>query len=180
MEPIGPLMHEHRLIERMIAVLDAEAGRLEQGGRPDLALLFQGVEFIRTYADRLHHGKEEDILFAALKDKPLSREHEDMLQELIEDHKYGRRLVGELEKQGNQLAGGGDAPKVAGALRKLTDFYPRHIEKEDKHFFHPVLEYLSKEERRDMLASYEDLERRLVDERFRDMVQGLEGRTGGG
>ncbi len=178
MEPIGPLMHEHRLIERMIAVLDKEAQRLEDGGSPDLPLVFQGVEFIRMYADQLHHGKEEDILFKELARKELGGEHEAMRLELIEDHKYGRRLVNELEDRAGAFAQGGDVTALAETLRKLTAFYPDHIEKEDKRFFFPVLEYFSTEERQAMLDEYGELERRLLDERYGQMVDTLETRYG--
>lgn len=174
MEPIGPLMHEHRLIERMIEVLDQEATRLEQGNTPDLPLLFKAVEFIRVYADQCHHGKEEDILFRDLEGKELSSEHKYMLRELVEDHKHGRRLVGELEERAAAFAQGGDPSAVAETLRKLTSFYPEHIEKEDKHFFFPVLEYLSEQERQDQLNEFDELERGLLHERYGSMVSSLE------
>ncbi|QJT10772.1 hypothetical protein E8L03_18430 [Oceanidesulfovibrio marinus] len=176
MEPIGPLMHEHRLIERMIALLHKEAERLENGGRADLPFVFSGVEFVRVYADKLHHGKEEDVLFRALEAKDLTQEHRSMLEELIEDHKYGRRLVGELEDAAAAFAGHGEPKAIAGILRKLAEFYPKHIEKEDKHFFFPVLEYFSKEERQDMLDQYEVLEKNLVHDRYTEMVEQLEAR----
>ena len=62
MKPIGPLMREHRLIERMVAVLSKEITKLENRGEPDLHLLMTAVDFFRIYADRTRHGKEEDIL----------------------------------------------------------------------------------------------------------------------
>ncbi|TVM18695.1 hypothetical protein DPQ33_04250 [Oceanidesulfovibrio indonesiensis] len=178
MEPIGPLMHEHRLIERMIALLNAEAERLENGEKPDLPFLFNGIEFIRVYADKLHHGKEEDVLFREMEKKDLTPEHESMLRELVEDHKYGRSLVAELESAASAFSEHGDPNSVAQVLRKLTDFYPKHIEKEDKHFFFPVLEYFSKEQRQAMLDEYEELEKNLVNQRYKGMVEQLETRKG--
>ena len=71
---IGPLMMEHRLIEKGIAVLRQEAERIAQGGKVDLLIIDTLVDFIRTYADRTHHGKEEDILFRYLAHKDLSEE----------------------------------------------------------------------------------------------------------
>jgi len=35
--------------------------------------------------------------------------------------------------------------------KTLLDFYPRHIEKEDKHFFIPCMEYFSEAEKEAML-----------------------------
>lgn len=178
MEPIGPLMHEHRLIERMITLLDVEAERLENGEKPDLPFLFNGIEFIRVYADKLHHGKEEDVLFRELEKQELAPEHDSMLRELIEDHKYGRSLVAELESAASAFNDNGDPKAVAEVLRKLTDFYPKHIEKEDKHFFFPVLEYFSEDERKTMLDEYVELEKNLVNERYTSMVEQLENKKG--
>lgn len=65
-EPIGPLMIEHRLIERMISEMKNETERIRNGEKPDLSFIETAVDFIRTYADACHHGKEEDILFRDL------------------------------------------------------------------------------------------------------------------
>lgn len=61
--PIGPLMKKHRLIERMIALMERELFRLKDGKEMDPVFIDVAADFIRTYADRCHHGKEEDILF---------------------------------------------------------------------------------------------------------------------
>jgi hemerythrin-like domain-containing protein len=60
------------------------------------------VEFFHFYADKLHHGKEEDILFRTLDDKDLSLKHRGVMEELIEDHKWGRKTVERLEMGGGQ------------------------------------------------------------------------------
>ena len=82
MLPIGPLMIEHRLIEKMIRLMDREIVRIRENitvspqfAFVDSRFIDAAVDFIRTYADQVHHGKEEDILFAALQEKPLSPEH---------------------------------------------------------------------------------------------------------
>ena len=54
------------------------------------------VDFIRTYADRTHHGKEEAILFRDMKKRPLSNEHERIMNELIDEHVFARKTVGRL------------------------------------------------------------------------------------
>ena len=96
MMPIGPLMKEHRLIERMIALMERELVRLNEGEQLDYEFIDAAVDFIRTYADRCHHGKEEDILFRGLAEKPLSGEHRRTMDELIEEHVYGRQTTAAL------------------------------------------------------------------------------------
>lgn len=71
MMPIAPLMIEHRVIEKMIALIDAAVPIVERAGTIDGILIDTLADFIRTYADRCHHGKEEEILFRALERKKL-------------------------------------------------------------------------------------------------------------
>ena len=66
MKPIGPLMWEHRLIEQMVVLLRGEIDRITSRKTVNVILVEQAVDFFRTYADRTHHGKEEDILFRRL------------------------------------------------------------------------------------------------------------------
>ena len=62
MKPPGPLMIEHRLIERMIKVLAGELEHMAARAVANPQLIQVAIDFFRTYADRTHHGKEEDIL----------------------------------------------------------------------------------------------------------------------
>mgnify|MGYP000055270791 CR=1 FL=1 len=74
MQPIGPLMHEHRLIEKIIPLIEKQLKAVRQKGEVNGRFIEGTVDFFRTYADRTHHGKEEDILFTALREKELSSE----------------------------------------------------------------------------------------------------------
>ena len=75
MKPIGPLMWEHRLIEQMVVLLRSEIDRITSANTVNVILVEQAVDFFRTYADRTHHGKEEEILFRDLAQKKMSPEH---------------------------------------------------------------------------------------------------------
>ena len=66
MLPIAPLMIEHRLIEKMIVVIRKEIDRYESEGNINPEFIDAAVDFIHVYADKCHHGKEEDILFRDL------------------------------------------------------------------------------------------------------------------
>jgi len=178
MMPIGPLMIEHRLIERMVSLLNEELHAIEKNNEVHLELIDSAVDFFRTYADRCHHGKEEDILFRDLAEKKLSSEHKRIMDELIQEHVFGRETVGKLfsakERYGN---GDKDALKeIIGFLKELAEFYPAHIEKEDKHFFMPCMEYFSKGERDAMLQECWEFDRKLIHEKYRLVVERFEGR----
>jgi Uncharacterized conserved protein len=176
MMPIAPLMIEHRLIERLIRCLAGEAKRIKTTGTADVSLVDDAVDFIKTYADRCHHGKEEDILFRDLGKKKLTPEHEKIMKELFEEHVMARGKVKALvEARKKYTRGTKKAAKEIGRLLvELSEFYPRHIEKEDRHFFVPIMSYFSKEEQSKMFEEFWQFDRTLIHEKYQNIVERLE------
>lgn len=174
--PAGPLMAEHRVIERMLAVLERELGVIARRRKADPRLIDSATDFIRTYADLCHHGKEEDILFRRLADKPLSDELAKVMTGLVADHVRGRSMTRSLI-DANSRYRSGDASALGDietGVRNLIEFYPGHIEKEDRHFFKPCLEYFSDAEKEKMLADFDEFDRALIHEKYRALVEELE------
>jgi hemerythrin-like domain-containing protein len=176
MLPIGPLMIEHRLIEKMIAVIKKEIGRCEQEKKINPEFMDLAVDFIRTYADRCHHGKEEDILFRDLNKKPLSGEQKQIMEELIAEHRQGRMTVADLvEAKGRYLRGDSEAlPFMLNRMQFLVDFYPKHIEKEDRHFFLPIMNYFSQAEKEVMLAEEYEFDKNLIHLLYKEKIHQAE------
>ena len=174
--PAGPLMMEHRVIERLVAVLLAELDAIRDTGQADPVLIDRATDFIRTYADRCHHGKEEDILFRRLESKPLEGPLAALMHELTQDHVHGRSLTRQLSEANARYAWGDQSalPDVEGAMRTLAEFYPKHIEKEDRHFFKPCFEYFTEDERQQMLRDFHDFDAGLIHERYKKVVEDLE------
>jgi hemerythrin-like domain-containing protein len=178
MKPIGPMMWEHRLIEKMLRQFEGEIRRINESNKVYTVFIDTAVDFIRTYADRTHHGKEEDILFRDLAQKPLSPEHAQIMDELVEDHKYSREMVGKLvEAKERYLKGENTGPEIIAYLQELARFYPLHIQKEDKHFFYPCMEYFTKEEQDLMLAEFYEFDRNMIHEKYRKVVDQIEAQS---
>ena len=175
MQSRGPLMIEHRLIEKMLALMDRKRAEIERGGQVDPVYIDRVVDFIRTYADRTHHGKEEDILFAVLAQKGLSAEDQRVMDELVQDHVVARRMTGELVSA-NELNRKGDASALAAMSEKLAalvTFYPPHIAKEDKVFFPAYMNYLSAEEDRALLERFWEFDRQMIHEKYQAILEAL-------
>ena len=134
------------------------------------------VDFIRTYADRTHHGKEEDILFRDLSKRDLSAEDQQIMKKLLEDHAFARQKTKALV-EANTCYRKGDKSAladIADKLRTIAEFYPKHIEKEDKVFFPASMAYFSDEEDQAMLAEFWEFDRKMIHEKYRSVVEGLE------
>ncbi|HKN19360.1 MAG TPA: hypothetical protein VJW95_06145 [Dissulfurispiraceae bacterium] len=61
--PIQGLVDEHTVIKRVLAMIPDIIEDLDVSRVEDRALVLDTIDFIRSYADRYHHAKEEDILF---------------------------------------------------------------------------------------------------------------------
>ncbi len=164
---------EHRLIERMVRLLDAELHRMKDAARVDIELIVAGVDFFRMYADRTHHGKEEDILFRELAERSLSDEEQHMMQRLIQEHIWARQAVGRLAVANDRYRRGETMAleTIIYELGRIVEFYPRHIEKEDKHFFIPVMDYFSEAEQQVMLDKFREFDGRMIHEKYRRVVE---------
>jgi hemerythrin-like domain-containing protein len=129
-------MTEHRLIERMFALMEKEVERIRAEKRANFEFIEIAIDFIRTYADRLHHGKEEDILFRDLKAKRLDEHHRKTMEELIEEHRWGRKKVKELVDANINYKEGDEntIEAITRCLQDLVNFYPQHIEKKTSIF----------------------------------------------
>ena len=177
--PAGPLMQEHRVIERMIALLRVELVSIAGTGRADTAFLDSAADFIHTYADLCHHGKEEHILFALLASRELEPDLASEMADLIQDHVLGRKMTRGLVDANRRYATGDKeaVAEIQSAIQSLVDFYPVHIAKEDKHFFKPALQQLTADERDQLLLDFDEFDRGLIHRRYRGLVEQLEART---
>jgi hemerythrin-like domain-containing protein len=172
------LMAEHRLIERILRLLQEE-GQVAEAGEPiNTALIDTIVDFIRWYADKTHHGKEEAILFKDASSKEILPEDRTLMQELIEDHIFGRRTTGSiLEAKERYVLGSGESLKVlSGLIERLVGFYHEHIRKEDHVFFPALTKYFSTEEQEAMLLKFNEADGRMIHARYLSYVEQLEKR----
>jgi hemerythrin-like domain-containing protein len=175
MQARGPLMIEHRLIERLISVIKDTLLKIESTQKIDPVFVDNVIDFIRTYADRTHHGKEEDILFKEMSKRAMSAKDQRVMEELIEEHVFGRQTTKALAEANTRYRNSDESAlaDITDQLRILAEFYPNHIEKEDKVFFPAYSTYLSNEEDQKMLAEFYEFDRSMIHEKYRSVVEGL-------
>jgi len=177
MLPIGPLMIEHRLIERMVGVIEAASQRIHAGEEADADLILVIGDFMSVYADKTHHGKEESILFRELAKKTISEEHRAAMRKLIAEHVWARERVTELTAASRLVKGGnpGSVGELVRILVQLAEFYPRHIWKEDRDFFVHVMDYFSDAEKEAILSEFREFDRLMIHQKYRGVVAACEG-----
>jgi hemerythrin-like domain-containing protein len=167
-------MIEHRLVERMLALLDRENRRMAETGVFDIFFIRGAADFFETFVDRFHHGKEEEVFFRLLESKKLSQEDRGMMKQLMAEHERSRAVLKEFKTVWD-----GDASEkdLLGAASRLFETfirtYPDHIEKEDRHFFPSAMSYLSDPEQETVLLDYSNFDRNFVMDRYRALIEEL-------
>jgi hemerythrin-like domain-containing protein len=176
MQARGPLMIEHRLIERMLSVIKNALSKIESNHKVDPVFVDIAVDFIQVYADHTHHGKEEDILFRELTNKRLSDKDRQIMNELIEDHVFGRKTTKALIAANSRYRNGDETAltDIIENLQTLIAFYPKHIKKEDKVFFPSSRAYFTDQEDQAMLAEFFEFDRKMIHEKYSSVVEGFE------
>lgn len=169
------MLEEHRLIERMLNVLDESAGRLERGGSVPPAMLAGMLEFIQIYADAGHHAKEEDLFFPALAAHGLEPDASS-IGALRAQHETGRALVREM-REALPAASRGETTgsrAFAASARDYIALLREHIRLENHHFVEYASEFFSPEEDAVLRARMDAVDRaRAADvgvDRYPDMV----------
>lgn len=133
MTPSQIMENEHQCIENVIKALGRTAAEVQEGRSPDLEMLRAAVEFLRIYADRLHHLKEEALLFPMLQNRGIaSQDEENPFGKLNYDHERGRSLVRALEDNiadcDREWPGASDA--LVGTLNGICTLFVDHEQNE--------------------------------------------------
>ncbi len=162
MSPTEMLENEHRFIQKVVTAAATLADRLAEGIDLEADMLQSIVEFMRNYADKCHHGKEEDLLFPALARKGVPMRG-CPLEALMREHQMGRALVKSLADAVDSYGMGdtGSRDALIKSLRGIVELYPNHIWKEDFLLFPMTNKVLSPEDQANLRQEFEKVEERL-------------------
>lgn len=153
------LVTEHLLIKRVLTLLERFAPLTGAGEFTNWQFYLDGVDFIRSYADRFHHAKEEAVLFEALVANGMPRQNSPIAAMLME-HDQGRTYVAALEAAARRALAGESGQEAAIAANALAyaALLRDHIAKEDE-ILYPLAERVLPEAMRPaILAGYEKAE----------------------
>ena len=164
------LVEEHRLILRMITLLEKNTALMLQGRFDDWGFFPDAVDFIRSYADRFHHAKEEDVLFV----------ERSAVEAMLMAHDQGRGFVAGMEAAAQAVVAG-DAEQVAGIYenaRAYAALLRDHIDKEDDILYPLAEKVLPAEVRPRMVEAYQAAEAAVpadFNQRYLALVERYEG-----
>jgi hemerythrin-like domain-containing protein len=179
MKPTEDLKKEHEAIKLMLRILEKVSERLEAGEKVSAEHLDRILEFIRVFADKCHHGKEEGLLFQAMEKAGIPGER-GPIGVMLYEHGEGRNFVKgmsdavERYKKGEKKAG----REVAKNARNYASLLSQHIEKEDNVLYPMADGRLSAAAQEELEKGFEKIEKEVIGpgrhEEFHELLHRLE------
>lgn len=161
------LKQEHRVIEKVLRSLFAASTRLQRGEEINPQFFREAIDFIRNFADKCHHGKEEDNLFLAIERQGFPRDG-GPTGTMRAEHDEGRAHVRELASALDSYERGDRSREVTARIAAHAMGYVRllaqHIEKEDNILYVIADDVIPPAEQAQLLQAFADVEQRSVGE----------------
>ena len=166
-KPTDILKSEHEVIEVSLEILEEICKKLEEEGNksPDVKRSLEEdiekvLEFITTFADKCHHGKEEKHLFSAMEESGIPREG-GPIGVMLYEHDVGRKLVASMKESLGKYKGGNPEEKIRfiKSAREYISLLRNHIDKENNVLFKLADEHIPEEKQREIVKGFEDVEK---------------------
>lgn len=155
---IDDLRHEHDAILSALGILDAMVGKLDGKKPPSGADLRGFLGFLKEFADKCHHGKEEGILFPALVKAGIP-DKGGPIGQMLAEHVEGRSLIKAMEAAiGSAVDGRAFAEAAGGYARLLRS----HIAKENDVLFPAAERTLTAPELETIFERFEQHEETVI------------------
>jgi hemerythrin-like domain-containing protein len=165
-KPMQKLVDEHTLIKRWLALIPGVVEYVDLKTESGKQIITDGIDMIRSYADKFHHGKEEDILFKYFD------ESAEIIQVMYQDHTTARGLVQNmikaLESENKELLS-----ESLLAYRELLQF---HIQKEDEILYPWMDRQLNETKVIEMDAKFVEADKNsgITEKKYEDLINDLE------
>jgi len=159
MKVIQQLKDEHEGIKIMLSIMEKISNDLEKGKDLNIEHYAKIIEFIKGFADKCHHGKEEDILFPAMVNHGIPKE-DSPIAVMLKEHQLGRGYIKSLSsafdeyKDGNKLA----INNIISSSMNYVELLKNHIEKENNVLFMLADKVLNEAEQDEIFDAFEKLE----------------------
>lgn len=169
------MMNEHQLILRMITLVEDNTERMVNGAFSDWNFYLDAIDFVRNYADRFHHAKEEDVLFVELVKNGMP-EKSSPIEAMLMEHDQGRAFIKNLENATlkTRAGVGGYIDTIVENAQGYAALLRGHIQKEDQILYPLAERVLPESVRPQMTEAYHQATDPEVQARYEAMVERYE------
>ena len=165
-KPMQKLVDEHTLIKRWLALIPQVIEYVDLKTESGKQIITDGIDMIRSYADKFHHAKEEDILFKYFD------ESAEIIRIMYKDHTTARSLVQNmiksLESENREL--------LRESLLAYRDLLQQHIQKEDEILYPWMDRELNDTKLIEMDAKFVEADKNsgIAEKKYQNLVNNLE------
>lgn len=163
------LKEEHEIIERLLNVLDTACEKIENNEEVPSGFFEKVLDFIRTFADKCHHGKEEDVLFPAIEKKGIPKEG-GPIGMMLEEHGVGRNFVKGLEEAVKR----NDNKAIVENARGYVNLLRQHIPKENDILYPMADEVIDEKENEELVEKFEEIEMERIKGKHHEYLELLD------
>ena len=128
---IADLMTDHEAILSAIQILDRMIPVIEKAPAVEPKDIQDFIGFLKEFADKCHHGKEEGLLFPAMVQAGIPGQG-GPIGVMLAEHARGRQFIRDMEAA---LADNLDRVRLAAAARGYASLLRAHIQKENGMLF---------------------------------------------
>ena len=157
--PGQDLIHEHKAILIALNVIEQMYKRVQNDKGIDYKDIEKMIEFLKIFADKCHHGKEEGFLFPALEEAGVKNQN-GPIGVMLDQHKLGRGFIKQMEESISNIIINKNA--FVDAASSYVTLLRNHIEKEDTFLFPLGDAKLSASKQQELLHNFEDLEKNVI------------------
>lgn len=153
------LKDEHKGITLMLRILEKICDGLDAGEKVDVVHLERIVEFLKVFADKCHHAKEEELLFPAMEKAGIPKEG-GPIGVMLQEHEIGREYVkGFGEAVGDYKSSKtGASQNIVKNARNYIALLSQHIVKEDTVLYPLADAHIPKRVQEELLEQFDVIE----------------------
>jgi hemerythrin-like domain-containing protein len=153
------LVNEHEAILFALKVLEEIADRVNEGKDVPPGDIIELIEFLKLFADKCHHGKEEGFYFPALESAGIPRAN-GPIGVMLSEHDAGRAFIKEMQNSVSEKIS--DIEGFVKAAQGYVGLLRSHIEKENTVLFPMGDAKLSESEHKELLNKFEEFEENVI------------------
>jgi len=163
MKPTEQLKEEHKAIKVALSILSNVSKKLKSGETVNQEDLGRILEFIKSFADTCHHGKEEDLLFVAMEKVGIPRDR-GPIGTMLREHETGRSYVRSMSEAIEKYKAGETSysSQFIQNAGRYVELLTQHIDKEDNILYPMADTQLSEEKQRQLIEEFEKLEQERI------------------
>lgn len=153
---MAELHQDHIHLSRLLNMLDRHVKVLLNDGDPDLYMMVDIVEYIRSYSDLFHHPKEDKVYEIF---KKRTKEGADIVDRLLDDHQHIPETTIEFQHNLNSAINGSLIVSRDDLSKKITHFIDiqrTHLNTEEQKLFPLINKTLQKSDWAELEASIKE------------------------